>query len=64
MLSAMPDGYRPSSPDPTPPIEEAIEDESSTLSPISPSAYEGDDPDDLEWDPSVEKTDRKKSTFR
>lgn len=64
MLAAMPDGYRPSSPEPLPPVEEMMEDDSSTLSPVSPSAYEGDDPDDLEWEPSVEKSERKKSTFR
>lgn len=68
MLSAMPQGYRPSSPEPTPPPEEStdpIDDDSSTLSPTSMSVYGGDDPDDIEWDPSVEKSEvRRKSTFR
>lgn len=73
MLSAMPDGFRPSSREQTPPIDDSaevtesaenMEDDSSTLSPVSPTAYEGDDPDDIEWDPSVEKTDRRKSSFR
>ncbi|XP_060801404.1 KAT8 regulatory NSL complex subunit 1 [Amyelois transitella] len=62
MLSAMPDGYRPSSPEPTPPPIE--DDGSSTLSPMSPLIFDGDDPDDVEWDPSSEKAERRKSAFR
>ncbi|XP_038213909.1 KAT8 regulatory NSL complex subunit 1 [Zerene cesonia] len=64
MLSMMPESYHQSSPEPSPPrIEEEIE-ESSSLSPMSPLVFEGDDPDDGEWNPSVEKTERRKSSFR
>ncbi|XP_063621949.1 uncharacterized protein LOC134794162 [Cydia splendana] len=67
MLASMPHGYRPASP-PSPPSaageagEESAGD--SPLSPLSPTPYEGDDPDDVEWDPSQEKVEKRKSTFR
>ncbi|XP_050348587.1 KAT8 regulatory NSL complex subunit 1 isoform X1 [Nymphalis io] len=64
MLSDMPEGYRPSSPEPTPPRIDEEGDELSTLSPLSPLVYDGDDPDDAEWNPSSEKTERRKSTLR
>lgn len=71
MLASMPLGYRPTSPDPVPPTieeyeheQEIIDDEDSPLSPLSPAAFEGDDPDDVEWDPSSEKAERRKSGFR
>ncbi|XP_047990454.1 KAT8 regulatory NSL complex subunit 1 [Leguminivora glycinivorella] len=56
MLASMPRGYRP----PSPPSPAAH----SPLSPLSPAPYEGDDPDDVEWDPSQEKHDKRKTTFR
>lgn len=60
----MPESYQPSSPSPIPsPREEEVED-SSTLSPASLLMYEGDDPDDTEWNPTAEKTERKKSIFK
>lgn len=67
MLSAMPAGFRPLSrpstpPSATPTIDE--DDDSSTLSPISPTPYDADDPDDAEWDPSKEKTEKRKNSFR
>ncbi|XP_041979871.1 KAT8 regulatory NSL complex subunit 1 isoform X2 [Aricia agestis] len=62
MLSSMPDSYQPS-PELSPMMEEDIND-SSTLSPMSPLAFEGDDPDDVEWDPTSEKSDRRKSAFK
>lgn len=69
MLSIMPDGYRPSSPEPTPPPEMMVDieedDGSSTLSPMSPvGVFDGDDPDDAEWDPNSERSERRKSSFR
>ncbi|CAF4850526.1 unnamed protein product [Pieris macdunnoughi] len=65
MLSFMPESYQPScSPSPIPsPQEEELED-SSTLSPASLLMYEGDDPDDAEWNPSAEKSERKKSILK
>ncbi|KAI5639485.1 PEHE domain-containing protein [Phthorimaea operculella] len=81
MLSAMPAHHRlsiQSSPDPEHEafkeqdidvdvdMEEPDVDNSSTLSPLSPTTpFDGDDPDDIEWDPKVEKVEkRKNNTFR
>ncbi|XP_047531148.1 KAT8 regulatory NSL complex subunit 1 isoform X1 [Vanessa atalanta] len=64
MLSNMPEGYRPSSPEPTPPRIDEEGDELSTLSPLSPLVFDGDDPDDAEWNPGREKSERRKSTLR
>ncbi|XP_049872905.1 KAT8 regulatory NSL complex subunit 1 [Pectinophora gossypiella] len=70
MVQAMPEGYR-RSPDHTPPsprsphsARDDDDDNSSTLSPLSPTPFDGDDPDDVEWDPSAEKSERRKSSFR
>lgn len=60
MLRNMPEGYRPTTPE-TPKIDEC---ESSSLSPMSPLVFDGDDPDDAEWEPSVEKSERRKSMMR
>ncbi|XP_039755093.1 KAT8 regulatory NSL complex subunit 1 [Pararge aegeria] len=64
MLANMPEGFRPSSPEPTPPRIDEECDDSSTMSPLSPQIYEGDDPDDAEWDPRIEKSERRKSMLR
>ncbi|CAG4935458.1 unnamed protein product [Parnassius apollo] len=74
MLLNMPQEFRPSSPShwgssplqsPQGNFEEEVDmDDSSTLSPYSPSAFDGDDPDDAEWDPSAEKVEKRKSSFR
>ncbi|XP_048485502.1 KAT8 regulatory NSL complex subunit 1 isoform X2 [Plutella xylostella] len=65
MLSAMPDGHRHASPEPSTPTNndnDHDEDmESLSLSPMSPLVFEGDDPDDVEWDPMREKGERRKS---
>lgn len=68
MVSAMPAGFHAcaspaspaSPPSPASPASPAS-DSSSTLSPPDLAAYEGDDPDDAEWDPSAERADRRKS---
>lgn len=63
----MPDGYRIT---PEPETSEAPEptpmdcDETSSLSPVSPLIFDGDDPDDAEWNPSCDKSERRRSTFR
>ncbi|XP_063362669.1 KAT8 regulatory NSL complex subunit 1 [Cydia amplana] len=69
MLASMPHGYRPASP--TSPASPSAAGEAgeespadSPLSPLSPAPYEGDDPDDVEWDPSQEKVEKRKTTFR
>ncbi|CAK1555254.1 unnamed protein product [Leptosia nina] len=60
MLSVMPENYQRSSPSPVPSVHEEDMEGSSTLSPASVLMFEGDDPDDAEWDPSAEKSERKK----
>nr|XP_032516858.1 uncharacterized protein LOC116769775 [Danaus plexippus plexippus] len=62
MLSKMPEGYRPISPDLDPDI--TMEEDTSSLSPLSPLNFDGDDPDDAEWNPSNEKSDKRRSTLR
>lgn len=57
MLSSMPDGHRPMSPDP----HEGGNDDMSSLSPLSPSIFDCEDPDDMEWEPTAEKNERRKS---
>lgn len=68
MLAAMPDGYRPASPPPLPELDVVLDDEveaSSSLSPLSPPApYDGDDPDDTEWEPAAQRQERRRSAFR
>lgn len=65
MLAAMPAGYRPCSPDLEPIRDNEEDDVSSSLSPLSPpGAFDGDDPDDAEWDPQAERADRRKNSFR
>lgn len=62
MLANMPDSYQPCLEQPSI-IEEDVND-SSTLSPMSPLVFEGDDPDDVEWDPTSEKSERRKSALK
>ncbi|KAL0830783.1 hypothetical protein ABMA28_002903 [Loxostege sticticalis] len=62
MVSCMPDGHIPLLPDS--PQGGGMDDDTSTLSPLSVCAYDGDDPDDAEWDPAFEKPERRKSAFR
>ncbi|XP_061378421.1 KAT8 regulatory NSL complex subunit 1 [Danaus plexippus] len=62
MLSKMPEGYRPISPELDPDI--TMEEDTSSLSPLSPLNFDGDDPDDAEWNPSNEKSDKRRSTLR
>lgn len=65
MMSSMPEGYRHSSPEPSPlPPPPVDDEETSSLSPMSPIIYDGDDPDDAEWDPHSDKTERRKNAFR
>lgn len=64
MLSSMPDGFRQASPEPTPPPTIDEDDDSSTLSPMSVTVFDCDDPDDAEWDPNSEKAERRKSSFK
>lgn len=37
---------------------------SSSLSPLSPLVFEGDDPDDAEWAPDAAAHERRRSAFR
>ncbi|CAH2047480.1 unnamed protein product, partial [Iphiclides podalirius] len=74
MLSSMPREYRPTSPSnwgsspllsPLDNFEEEVDmDDASTLSPLSPLLFDGDDPDDAEWNPGPERGERRKSAFR
>ncbi|KAL4709539.1 hypothetical protein ACJJTC_007270 [Scirpophaga incertulas] len=68
MVSDMPEGhtYSPvTSPLTSPlPVSPTIEDESSSLSPLSNLAFDGDDPDDAEWEPNIEKMEKRKSSYR
>ncbi|CAG9787627.1 unnamed protein product [Diatraea saccharalis] len=76
MVADMPQGfYQEAPPSPPPPPREVErsppsapdlppDEYSSDLSPLSNPAYDGDDPDDAEWEPSAEKTERRKSSLR
>ncbi|XP_022828349.1 KAT8 regulatory NSL complex subunit 1 [Spodoptera litura] len=69
MVACMPSGFHasrsatPSLPSPAPP-DAPDSDSSSTLSPAEQSVFDGDDPDDAEWDPHAERAERRKSSFR
>lgn len=58
MVAAMPDGFHsPASPPPA-------DSDTSSLSPADVTPFDGDDPDDAEWDPRPHRSDRRKSSFR
>lgn len=69
MVASMPSGFHasrsatPSLPSPAPP-DAPDSDSTSTLSPAEHSVFDGDDPDDAEWDPHAERAERRKSSFR
>ncbi|RVE55009.1 hypothetical protein evm_000376 [Chilo suppressalis] len=65
MVADMPEGFtRPPSPEQSPPLPPLPDDYSSDLSPMSNPAFDADDPDDVEWDPSAEKEKDRKKMFR
>ncbi|CAH1286821.1 unnamed protein product [Chrysodeixis includens] len=43
---------------------ESLGELASSLSPASPAPYDNDDPDDKEWDPTAERAERRKTSFR